>query len=57
MGGGGWLAPAIEVLDAPSVIWAEAQWVSEGVERGHEGLSCCGVLQPQNMAKFMSCHL
>lgn len=57
VGCGGWLAPAIEVLDAPSVIWAEAQWVSEGVERGHEGLSCCGVLQTQNMAKFMSCHL
>lgn len=57
-GGGGQLGPAaIEVLDAPSVIWAKAQRVSEGVERGHESLSCCGVLQSQNMAEFMGCHL
>lgn len=57
MGRGGQPGPAVEVLNAPSVIWAEAQWVSEGVERGHKGLSRRGVLQPENMAKFMSCHL
>lgn len=45
------------MLDAPAVIWAEAQWVAEGVERGHKGLGCCCMLQPQYMAKFMSCNL
>lgn len=48
---------AIEVLDASAVIWAEAQWVAEGVERGHECLSSCRVLQPQCMAKLVGGHL
>lgn len=43
-GGGDWLGPAIQMLDAPAVIWAETQWVAEGVERGHKGLSSRRVL-------------
>lgn len=45
------------MLDTPAVIWAEAQRVAEGVERGHEGLSSCCVLQPEHVAKFVGCHL
>lgn len=28
----------------PAVVWAEAQWVAEGVEGGHQGLASCRVL-------------
>lgn len=45
------------MLDAPAVIWAEAQRVAEGVERGHKGLSSRRVLQPKHVAKFVGCHL
>lgn len=47
----------IEVLDASGVVLTELQGVRVAVEGRHDGAGFQRVLQAQNMAKLVSCHL
>lgn len=48
---------SIQVLDALLVILAQPQWVGERVVGRHDGSRLTGVLQAQDMPKFMGSHL
>lgn len=54
-----WCVPrgSVQILNAPFVILTQLQRVSVTIEWAHHSIRLKGVLQAQNMAKLMSCHL
>ncbi len=48
---------AVQILDAPLVILTQLQRVGVAIERTHHSIRLQGVLQAQDMAKLVSCHL
>lgn len=48
---------SVQILNAPFVVLTQLQRVRVTIEWAHHSIGLKGVLQAQNMAKLMSCHL
>lgn len=51
------LRRAVQILDAPLVVLTQLQRVGVAVEGIHHSIRLQGVLQAQDVAELMSCHL